>query len=530
MADRKQPEFFFAHTLDLVSSYDQFFLRNLEPLLSRQFRSSNLALNPLYTDSTEALITALLPMLRQKILATLPLVSKQPQLFSHLMHETMSFDHALIEDWGYSGGCDANGWKGLTWDILVKRKWFDQWLQVEKDFALSRYQSIVSPAESHEIDYDSVESGVTKPTKAAIRVNDLLETVTDRYRPLRSFQHKLRFLIDIQIIIFDKYHDALHSSLEAYLSMTSSIARAVQGISKEELEKVQGVGGLERLGRVYGSAEYLERKLRDWNDNVFFIELWDELQGRATSRTGPTSPVVGDMTLEGVAKRTSRAVGFEEESGALFDETVSAYHRLRARTEEIIQEKMAQDARESLRPFTRLTSWAYGASDASNPAPSPELATLLDQITSYLSFLSKGLARVALRRITRQYCLSIQSFLWEYVLMRNNFSGTGIAQFQRDLSAIFAAIDRFAGVGQAQSGMRKLREAAQLLGMAIEPVEGNSDEAGSLKDTDIGLSEVEGRLFTDNESAREVLEELGLETLQESEARSLLEKRVELAN
>lgn len=44
--------------------------------------------------------------------------------------------------------------------------------------ALSRYQSIIDSPESGEIDYDSVDPGTTKPTKAAIRVNDLLETIT----------------------------------------------------------------------------------------------------------------------------------------------------------------------------------------------------------------------------------------------------------------------------------------------------------------------------------------------------------------
>ena len=44
--------------------------------------------------------------------------------------------------------------------------------------ALSRYQTIINTTESGEIDYDGVDSGTTKPTKAAIRVNDLLETVT----------------------------------------------------------------------------------------------------------------------------------------------------------------------------------------------------------------------------------------------------------------------------------------------------------------------------------------------------------------
>lgn len=44
--------------------------------------------------------------------------------------------------------------------------------------ALSRYQSIIDDPSSGEIDYDSVEPSATKPTNGAIRVNDLLETIT----------------------------------------------------------------------------------------------------------------------------------------------------------------------------------------------------------------------------------------------------------------------------------------------------------------------------------------------------------------
>jgi hypothetical protein len=50
--------------------------------------------------------------------------------------------------------------------------------------------------------------------------------------------------------------------------LTSSIARAVQGVSKEDQASLAGVGGLERLCRVYGSAEYLEKAMRDWSDDI----------------------------------------------------------------------------------------------------------------------------------------------------------------------------------------------------------------------------------------------------------------------
>lgn len=44
--------------------------------------------------------------------------------------------------------------------------------------ALSRYTRIIEARDAGEIDYDSVEPNRTKPTKAAVRVNDLLEQVT----------------------------------------------------------------------------------------------------------------------------------------------------------------------------------------------------------------------------------------------------------------------------------------------------------------------------------------------------------------
>jgi hypothetical protein len=62
------------------------------------------------------------------------------------------------------------------------------------------------------------------------------------------------------------------------------------------------------------------------------------------------------------------------------------------------------------------------------------------------------------------------------------------------------------------------------------PQKANKDDTAPSGDNrDLGLWEVERRLFADNQSARDVLEELGLELLSETEARALLRRRVELA-
>lgn len=453
---------------------------------------------------------------------------------------------------------------------------------------MARYQTIVDQPESGEIDFDSVDPGATKPTKAAVRVNDVLETITgilccsqklkdrlislfiiDRYRPLASFSQKLRFLIDIQIAIFDKFHSRLHSSLEAYLSISSSIARAVQGVSKEEVAQIEGVGGLERLCRVYGSAEYLEKKMRDWSDDVFFLELWDELQDRARRNTGKN--LAGPMSVEDVAERTSSTVGSAEESGGLFDETAGAYRRLRIRAEGIMQDTLIHTIRESLRPYSRINPWSTLSTEPvilSGLALTAELDSTMQQLSDSLSFLSSALAPAPLRRITRQVSLSLQTYLWDNILMRNTFSAAGGAQFSHDVLSLWENIDRHVGEGQAEMSMRKLRGALVLL--SLEP--GKTDVAGEdgadndgWEDTDhldegpsinknhqqentpaayhdrptdedpntppsLSLWDVEKRIFRSNESARAVLEQLGIDILTEAEARSVLERRLELAN
>ena len=108
--------------------------------------------------------------------------------------------------------------------------------------------------------------------------------VADRYRPLASFKQKLQFVMDIQIAIFDKLHERLRSNLEAYRAMTTTLGRAVGGITKEDQEKLLGVEGLERLCKTYGSADYLEKAMRDWSDDVVSRPLGTARNSRTDKR------------------------------------------------------------------------------------------------------------------------------------------------------------------------------------------------------------------------------------------------------
>lgn len=541
--------------MDMINTYGGFFASYLQPIFDEKAQNVGPDLEWNFCNAPHAFITALLPVLRHKIETVLPQISNQPQLLSHFMHELMNFDTEVRESWNYLPDPYSDGnWKGVTWDFLTKQGWFDRWLEVEKDFALARYKDIIDTPESGHIDYEGVDITATKPTKAAIRVNDLLETITDRYQPLTSFSQKLRFLIDIQITIFDQFHERLHSALEAYLAMTSTIGRTVQGADGQA--SVEGVAGLERLCRVFGSAEYLEKKMEDWSNDVFFVELWTELQERIRQNKESGRHVAGSMSVADVASRTSQVVADEHRrrssdsgghyansDGALFDETASAYRRLRLRSESIITSTVTSNTLSALKPYSRISTWttlsapsSTTTTSSSSQPPSADLAPAMRTLSTNITFLSRALGIAPLRRIICQVLLPIQNFIWANVLMKHTFSAAGASQLISDVGNLCSVIDSSLGstgahVGDSIRVMRKLNEGLLLVGLnAQKQDQDNTGEASSNSDARLGLWDVEMRLFKDNESAREILGELEVETLTEVEARTVLERRVEIAS
>lgn len=534
-----KPEYFLSHFQDLLSTYSPMISDLLQPVLLEQFGGTELTQDANCIDATSAFITALLPMLRTKVLALVPQVSGEPRLLSHLMHELMSFDQVLQAEWHYGTSKSKSSdrsWRGMAWEVLSEPRHFDRWLSVEKDFALTRYQAIIDDDDSATLDFDSPESTATKPTKAAIRVNDLLETITDRYRYLASFSQKLRFLIDVQIAIFDRFHSRLHSGLEAFLSMTSSIGRTVQGVSADDAANVKGVNGLDRLCRVFGSADYLERAMRDWSDDVFFLELWNELQYRAKARE-QGSAVAGPLTVSDIASRTSAALENADDvsldgdvSGALFDETAGAYSRLRSRAEGVLLDTFSSTVRETLRPYARSSQWSsLAAPPSGSSAPdfptttSADLNSTLDVLHSHLAFLAKALGTLPLRKVGKHVAQNVESYVFDRVIMGNTFNEFGARQLSVDVSSLVAAIDRLIGGNVGSRVMRRCLESCRILAAKEEGLE------GAQKDEDqLSLWNLERRLFNDNESARGVLDDLQCERLTESEAREVLRRRVEI--
>ena len=119
--------------------------------------------------------------------------------------------------------------------------------------------------------------------------------------------------------------------------------------------------------------------------------------------------------------------------------------------------------------------------------------------------------------------------------MRNTFSAAGAAQLISDVDHLCSVVDAALGsighAGDSIRTMKKLNEGLLLLGLNAQKQDGTEEEEEVEETvTAAGLWDVEKRLFKDNESAREVLAELDVESLTEAEARTVLERRVEIAS
>ncbi|KAL7619613.1 hypothetical protein AAE478_010154 [Parahypoxylon ruwenzoriense] len=501
--------------LSLVDKWEGFFRDNLGCILTSRFHDTKVRDLSVYMDPACALITALLPVMREKINAMVQHGLRNPQFLSSLIVQIMDLDDDIRSRFNYDGGDPDQGWAGLTSEVLEKH--FDDWFKAEKDFALERYHAIVNAPDARNIDYDYSGSGKMKPTLGAVRVTDLLKSVTSQYERVRRLSHKLRFLIDIQLDILDEYHGRFKDSLDAYYTITSTLGRTLHGVTREQAAALEGTGALETLCKVLGSSDHIIATLKDWSNEEFFVTMWEQLQTRAKRADGQGNIATG-MSYDQVKDRTSAVVGSDSDGGILFDETIAAYARRRKAAEEYLVTALADSHQKAFRPYMAKAQWTTISDgthvETSQLSVTPELDEPLTVLKRNLAFLASALSTAVYRRAWREVLEKLQDMLWANVLMTQSFTTLGAAQFGRDLDAITSLIDRHIPDGSVT--LSTLKDGLKLLNLPLEADNGA-----------ISLQQASDRVFTDNTEAKKLLAELGLETLTPANARKILQRRVE---
>jgi hypothetical protein len=228
------------------------------------------------------------------------------------------------------------------------------------------------------------------------------------------------------------------------------------------------------------------------------------------------------MTYSEVKNTTSSAVGSELDGG-LFDETILAYRKLHADAQQRIVNAVKYALPATMRNYINKPNWlSLDASQVDDAAMSitAEFEAPLRLVETDMAFLHKALSTVAFRRVWHEVLESMQDSLWGDVLLSQNFTRLGAAQFYRDLSALRQVIDQYVTDGSSSAlGMLKLHEALVLLNLP------QTKEDAEQRGLPMTFGEALEKVYAGTQQAQEMLEMLGLTTLTHLEARQVMDRR-----
>ena len=115
---------------------------------------------------------------------------------------------------------------------------------------------------------------------------------------------------------------------------------------------------MKHLFRIYGSADYVSNALEFWSEDLFFLELWEDVSKLSSKKS--LDKKVHD-TIEDVS--TANVPQSEEDEGTLFDETIASYTRLKVRAMHSIQSLLKKELQSSMKDYFRQTGWNSTVTD-----------------------------------------------------------------------------------------------------------------------------------------------------------------------
>ncbi|KAE9401979.1 hypothetical protein BT96DRAFT_918567 [Gymnopus androsaceus JB14] len=356
-------------------------------------------------------------------------------LLAHTIYQALSFDTALKEEGfeldgtlGCSKGDSAEPWTGISDVILGRKEWFDAWLDGEKRFAENQYHDIIGASDAWQIaddepDHDDTVSSSPdiKTTNSARRVKALIEQVTDRYSPLQA-SHTVPASCSLHKYLFWCYTlGRITSSLDAYETLASSLVRAVPGalgvslgvkddhsssINVDTNRFTSGVEGVQRLCKALLSSRFVEAAMHTWGEDLFFLELWTEINQRpALQALARASSVLPVSTL------------------------IAKYQKVGSRSEDIIVQQVCAEIESNLKGHLSTTTTSPNPGTMSKPDDDFTLSqTLLAPIallSTHLSYMRVTLPQQILTPLYRRIASRLaEHLLQRQILYRGHFTST----------------------------------------------------------------------------------------------------------
>ncbi|CAG8509707.1 10931_t:CDS:10, partial [Dentiscutata heterogama] len=546
-----KPEWYFSHVLTTIQEHSPFLQGAIQAIVDEAGFQEYHAKNDF--------IRCLLVGVTKKLAQSVPELLKFSQVFSHTVFETLQFDQTLRELHMYIPP-GQNEWKGCVEVFTGKKETFKAWLKVEKEFAEARYNEIMHSEDAWELIDEDISEDDYRPTKSSGKLINLLELITSRYKLLPMFHNRIRFFADIQADLLMEYARRIDSAVDAFeKSLSYSFVRSVPNSANTDGKSHTGIEDLKRLCRWLNSAGFVSRTIKEWGEDAFFLELWHEVTVRAARNTAtsplpsPTSSESSDQLQETSSVRQEEQITVDE--GTVFDDPAGLFDSSCEKIQSLIIKNVSKGFFNGLKAYYRKNNWSrsdiynidptiishqplYKREESSESSKdnntnieielSPELYTPLSDLAHSLTFLSNHLPSRVFKSIYKEISKEIEDYLWNRILMRNQFSEMGGRQFEVDMiKGLFTVGKRW--VQKPENYFRRLKDACVLLTIpSSHQTTSVVKQNNSIQQKT--LSQVMRVLFDDDLEIAEIhkmLENLCVYHLPPKEARDVVRRRVE---
>ncbi|GAK68226.1 RINT-1 family protein [Moesziomyces antarcticus] len=548
-----KPEWYLSHIAALIRSHAPLFLPAAHGVpgsggpvarLNRHYANTAVSHRAYrHVDTYAELLHALLTPLRRKLASTMPALLDHPSLLAHTVFQALTFDADLETQFPPAlSVLSGAGVRKISDDILGNPEWFQRWLDGEKHFALQRFEEIMDAPDAwaigssdsladddEQIFHSTLDGNSTstqessRTTKSARSTMEVLESVSERYRPLPSLSQRLAFVAIVQLPILRSYAQRLTRSLDAFESLSSAFARAMPGeivastgpaalvSGASDSDMVKGLRGLGRLVKALLSAQYVCSEIERWSESAAFVEMAASLgstdEGRALAlgmrkdegdeenreldaaslgmllRRGLKrgAAVARPLTAGSNAPSADAGVGTpkitdvgqkqvlnEFGSFGVWEEPRRKFGDIAQRATSAIERLVVSETLEQLRPYI-VRRWdqesllAGEDQDELEAYPTPALVAALAIFSSHLGHLCGVLERESMLPIYRHIAASLATALVERVVMAGGskrFNYAGGMRFRRDLErGWLGVVDELAASNAGSRFGRKPRAA-----------------------------------------------------------------------
>nr|XP_042906773.1 RAD50-interacting protein 1-like [Parasteatoda tepidariorum] len=402
------------------------------------------------------------------------------RLLSHTIDEIMLFSRKL-KNQGY-----PQSYPDIL-QLLTSEPCFTEWRSLEHQGALEKMDKFLSLDTSWKSRYQD-ESDIDDlhvPESAELFIT-LLLTMTERYCNVSGKDCQVSFL-ELQLELLDDFRLRLHQLSQC--EMQEAIQPNFCGIMN--------------------AIHYIAMVLEEWNNLPFFLQLHTYRKKKLACEA-----IMRDLDKSqlSIMKGREHRTASEEEliEASVFDDTIGLLNHMQNDFLQTMCDRVMLDIKAKSRPY-RKEKWFCMPVVQDKKAMEISLAAypMLEIISTSLNSLQELLAKPLFTKIWQQIASELNCYLYEEVILQNNFSEGGAAQLQfdmiRNLFPIFGSYTI-----KPENYFRLVKDSCTLLNL-------NSAPAMLLRET---LKHEDG--FKSKSSA---LEELGVFSLSPSQALIILSQR-----